>query len=54
MSPWLLNIFFDSEVIQVNLSAAGRGVKLRNENGGGLETIQVLHADDTVKVAETG
>ena len=31
----------------------GRGVKLRDENGGGWEIKQVLYADDSVLVAET-
>ena len=31
----------------------GRGVKLRDENGGGWEIKQTLYVDDTVLVAET-
>ena len=36
MSPWLLNIFFNRVVRQVNERATRRGVKLRDEDGGGL------------------
>ena len=53
MSPWIFNIFFDGVVRQVNERAAGRGVRLRDGNGGGWEIKQVLHADDTVLIAET-
>ena len=34
MCPWLFNIFFDRVVRQVNERSTGRGVKLRDENGG--------------------
>ena len=40
-------------VRQVNGKAMGKGVKLRDENGGGWEIKQILYADDTVLVAET-
>ena len=32
----------------------GKGVKLREENGGDWEIKQISYADDTVLVAETG
>ena len=41
-------------VRQVNGKAMGKGVKLRDENGGSWEIKQILYADDTVLVAETG
>ena len=44
MSPWLFNIYFDKVVRQVNERAMGKGVKLRDENGGGWEINQVLYA----------
>ena len=34
ISPWLFNIFYDRVVRQVNERAMGRGVKLRDGNGG--------------------
>ena len=34
ISPWLFNIFFDRVVRQVNDTATGRGVTLRDGNGG--------------------
>ena len=37
----------------MNERAIGKRVKLRDENGGGWEFKKVLHADDTVLVAET-
>ena len=52
MSPWLLDIFFDIVVRQVNKRAIGRRVKLRDDNGGGWEIKQVLYRDNTVMVAE--
>ena len=49
---WLLNIFFDRIVRQVNEKATRRGVKLRDKNGGSWEIKQVLHANNTVMVEE--
>ena len=37
MFPWLFNIFFDKVVRQVNERAMGKGVRLRDENGGSWE-----------------
>ena len=37
----------------VNEGAIGKGVKLRDENGGGGKIKQLLYADDIVLVAET-
>ena len=37
----------------MNEKTMGLGVKLRDDNGGGWGIKQVLHADDTVLVAET-
>ena len=53
MSPWIFNLFFDRVVIQVNERTMAREVKLRDENGGGLEIKQVLYTDVTVLVVET-
>ena len=47
MSPWLCNFFFDKVIKKVNERAVGRGVKLRDEKGGGWEINQVLYADDS-------
>ena len=40
-------------VRQVNERVMGKGVKLKDENGGGWEIKQLLYADDTSLVAET-
>ena len=48
-----INIFFDRVVRRVNERAMGRGVKLRDENGGGWEIKQVFYAHDTVLVTES-
>ena len=40
-------------VRQVNKRAMEKGVKLRDENGGGWEIKKVLYADDRVLAAET-
>ena len=40
-------------VRQVNEREIWKGVKLRDENGGGWEIKQVIYVDDTVLVAET-
>ena len=40
-------------VIQVNERAMGKGMKLRDDNGGGWGIKQVLYADNTVLEAET-
>ena len=36
ISLWLFNIFFDRVLRQANERATGRGVKLIDENGGGM------------------
>ena len=51
--PRLFNSFFDRVVRQVNGKEMGRGVKLRDENGGRWEIKEVLYPDDTILVAET-
>ena len=51
--PVALTFFFDKVIRQVNERAMGKGVKLRDEIGGGWEIKQVLYADDTVLVPET-
>ena len=38
---------------QINERTMGRGVKLRDRNGGIWEIKQILYADETVLVAET-
>ena len=47
MFPWLFNVYFDKVVRQVNKMAMGKGVKLRDENGGGWEIKQVLLVAET-------
>ena len=51
-SMCLFKIFFDRVVTRLNGRPMGRGVKLRDENGGCWEIKQALYADDTVLVAE--
>ena len=51
--PVDLNIFFDRVVRQDNERATGASLKLRDENGGGWETEQVLYGYDKMLVAET-
>ena len=48
MFPELFNILLDREGRQVNEWAMGRGVKLRDNNGGGWKIKQVLYPDDIV------
>ena len=50
--PRSSSIFYFTETRKVNERAMGRGVKLRDENGGCWEIKQALYADDTVLVAE--
>ena len=52
MSSWLFNIFFDRVVQQVNERVTGKGVKLRDGNGGVWE-INKYYMQMKVLVAET-
>ena len=46
-------MLFDRVVRQVNGKAMGKGVRLRDENGGSWEIKQVIYLDDTVFLSET-
>ena len=46
MSPWLFKNFFDRVARQVNETEMGKGMKLRDDKGGGWEIKKI--ADNTV------
>ena len=53
MSPWLLNLYIDGVVREVNARVLGRGLKLVDGNDNEWELNQLLFADDTVMVADS-
>ena len=53
MSPWLLNVYMDGVVREVNVRVLGKGLELLSANGGRFEINQLLIADDTVLVADS-
>ena len=48
-----LTFYFDRVIRQVNKREMGKGMKLRDKNGGGWEFKKVLYAEYTVLVDET-
>ena len=53
MSPWLLNVFMDCVVREVNVMVLGKGLDVLRVNGGRFEINQLLFADDTALVADS-
>ena len=53
MSPWLLNVYMDGVVREVNVSVLGKELELLSANGGRFEINQLLFADDTALVADS-
>ena len=51
--PWLLNLYIDGVVREVNALVLGRGLKLIDGNDNEWELNQLLFADDTVVVADS-
>ena len=48
MPPWLLNVYIDGVVREVNVRVLGKGLELLSANGG-----RLLFADDTALVADS-
>ena len=53
MSIWLLYVYMDGVVREVNVRVLGKGLELLSENGGRFEINQLLFADDTAMVADS-
>ena len=54
MSPWLFNVCMDGVVRKVNVRVLGKGLELLSANGGRFEINQLLFADDTALVTDSG
>ena len=54
MSPSLFNVYMDAAVREVNVRVFGKGLELLSANGGRFEINQLLFADDTALVADSG
>ena len=54
MSPWLFNVYMDGVAREVNVRVLGKGLELLSANGGRFEINQLLFADDTALVADSG
>ena len=54
MSPWLFNVYMDVVVRHVKARVLGKGLDLHSANGGRFEIVQLLFADDTALVADSG
>ena len=52
MSPWLLNVYMDGVVWEVNVGVLEKGLELLSANGGWFEINQLLFADDTALLAD--
>ena len=52
-SPWLVNVYMDGVVREVNVRVLGKGLELLSANGGKYEINQLLFADDTALVADS-
>ena len=50
MSLWLLNVYMDGVVREVNVRVLGKGLELQSANGGRFEINQLLFANDTALV----
>ena len=53
MSQWLLNVYMDGVVRDVNVRVLGKGLELLNADGGRFEINQLLFSDDTTLVANS-
>ena len=53
MSLWLLNVYMDGVVREVNVRVLGKWLELLSANGGRFEINQLLLADDTALVADS-
>ena len=53
MSPWLLNMYMDGVVREVNIWVLVKGLALLSANGDWFEINQLLFADDTALVADS-
>ena len=53
MSLWLLNLYVDGVVREINACVLGRGLKLVDGNDNEWELNQLLFVDDTVVVADS-
>ena len=53
MLPRVFNVFFGGAVGQVSERGKGKGVKLEDESGGGLENKQELYGDEIPVVAKS-
>ena len=54
MSPWSFNVYMDGVVREVNVRVLGKGLELLSANSGRFEINQLLFADDTALVADSG
>ena len=53
-APWLFNAYMDGVVREVNVRVLGKGLELLSANGGRFDINQLLFADDTALVADSG
>ena len=53
MSPWLLNVYMDGVVLEVNVRVFRKQLELLSVNGGRFEINQLLFADDMAPVADS-
>ena len=53
MSPWLVNVYMDGVVREVNVRVLGKVLGLLSANGGRFEINQLLFTDDTALVADS-
>ena len=53
VSSWLLKIFMNGVVREVNVRMLGKGLELLGANGGRIDINQLLFADDTALVADS-
>ena len=53
MAPWLLIVYMDGVVREVNVRVLVKGLELLSVNGGRFEINQLLFADDTALVADS-
>ena len=54
MSSWLFNVYMEGVVREVNVRVLGKGLELLSATGGRFEINQLLFADDTALVADSG